>query len=109
MDYSHDSEFWMDGVGAIESNPFAFEFIFFPFDEPKMGKQIVVITCMKDGKYYFHPGWIAGPVEQTSIDDKTHIDNAHKGIQFYDLTGRLLTSPRTRGIYIQNGKKYVVK
>ena len=109
VDYNHDSGWWMDGVGSIQNNPFALELDFLPFDEPKMGKDIEVVTCMKDDKYYFHPEWISGPVEQTSIDDKTHIDNAHKGIQFYDLTGRLLTSPRTRGIYIQNGKKYVVK
>ena len=99
----------MDGVGAIESNPFAFEFIFFPFDEPKMGKQIVVITCMRDGKYYFRPEWLAGPGEQTSIDERTQIETPHKASFFYDLTGRRMTATPTKGIYIQNGRKFIVK
>ena len=30
--------------------------------------------------------------------------------QWYDLSGRKLTTePKTKGVYIQNGKKYVIK
>ena len=109
VDYSHDSGWWMDGVGSILNNPFALELDFLPLDEPKFGKVIIVVTCMRDGKYYFRPEWLAGPGEQTSIGDMTHIDSTHKGVQFYDLTGRRLISTSKRGIYIQNGKKFISK
>ncbi len=109
VDYSHDSGWWMDGVGSILNNPFALELDFLPTDEPEFGKHIRVVTCMKDGRYYFHPEWITGPVEQTSIDERTHVDNTHNGIQLYDLTGRHLTVPPSHGIYIQNGRKFVVR
>lgn len=109
VDYSHDSGWWMDGVGSIQNNPFALELDFLPLDEPKFGKVIIVVTCMRDGKYYFRPEWLAGPGEQTSIGDMTHIDSTHKGVQFYDLTGRRLISTSKRGIYIRNGKKFISK
>lgn len=36
LDYSHDSDDWIDGVGAPLNNPFAFELCFLPFDKPKL-------------------------------------------------------------------------
>ena len=42
VDYSNDPCFWVDGVGNIGHNPFAFEFNFLPYDEPKLGKSTYV-------------------------------------------------------------------
>ena len=61
VDYINDSSSWIDGVGDYLTNPFAFEFTFLPYGEPKFGKDISVITCMKDGKYIFNNEWMAVP------------------------------------------------
>lgn len=61
VDYINDSSSWIDGVGDFLTNPFAFEFRFLPYGEPNFGKDISVITCMKDGKYIFNNEWMAVP------------------------------------------------
>ena len=109
VDYTHDSCPWIDGVGALYSNPFAFELLFLPFDEPKLGKDIRVRTCMKDDKCIYMLDWMAEPNEPTSIDNRNHADNSQKGSNFYDLQGRRLSAMPQKGVYIQNGKKKLVK
>ena len=109
VDYSHDSIYWIDGVGSPTNNPFAFEFRFLPFGEPKLGKDMSLRTCMKDGKYFFHIDWMVQPSEPASIDSRKHIDNSQKESHLYDLQGRRLTGKPIKGLYIQNGKKFVVK
>ena len=61
VDYINDSSSWIDGVGDFLTNPFAFEFRFLPYGETNFGKDISVITCMKDGKYIFNNEWMAVP------------------------------------------------
>ena len=61
--FSNGPSYWMDGVGDLESNPFAIELRFLPFDEQKFGKEIHVITCIKGDKYYFYPEWMAEPTK----------------------------------------------
>jgi hypothetical protein len=68
VDYSNGSSYWFDGVGAPLNNPFAFELPFLPFDEPKLGKDIVVRTCMKDGKCIYMLDWLAEPIEPYKDD-----------------------------------------
>ncbi len=63
VDKVHDSTYWIDGVGATLNNPFAFELRFLPFDEPKFGKEIIVRTCMKEGKHIFMDEWMAEPTK----------------------------------------------
>lgn len=63
VDYVNDSDSWADGVGDLLNNPFAIELRFFPFDEPKFGKEIMVRTCMKEGKYIFSDEWMAEPTK----------------------------------------------
>jgi hypothetical protein len=40
------------------------------------------------------------------IDDM-HSITEKKGVRLYDLQGRRLASPPEKGVYIQDGKKYV--
>ncbi|MBR2238995.1 MAG: hypothetical protein IJ887_14200 [Prevotella sp.] len=61
IDYSNAPGFWVDGVGAPGTNPFAFEFSNHIIDKPKLGKYIFVRTCMKDGKYIFKMDWMVLP------------------------------------------------
>lgn len=109
VDYSNSPDNWVEGVGAPYNNPFAFEFSHLLFDEPKFGKDIEVRTCMKDGKYIYNKDWMAMPTEPTSIDKRTYTDTSLKDSHLYNLQGRRLSATPQKGVYIQNGKKMVVK
>ena len=109
LDLSYGAGVWVVGVGAAIENPFAFESLYILYDEPRFGKHISVYTCMKDGKYVYIDDWRAShgsPI--TAIEDRINIDNSSKSSHLYDLQGRRLTDKPTKGIYIQNGRKYVV-
>ena len=106
VDYSNDIGGWIDGVGNLGTNPFAFELPFAPLGVPKLGKKIGLRSCMKDSKYIYNPLWMAMPTDPSIVDSK-HIDNSPNSSHIYDLQGRSVTGTTQRGIYIQNGKKYV--
>ena len=105
VDYSNDIGGWIDGVGNLGTNPFAFELPFAPLGVPKLGKRIGLRSCMKDGKYIYNPEWMTMPIDPSIVDSK-HIDISSKGTNFYDLQGHVLPQKPTNGIYIQNGRKY---
>ena len=110
VDYSNDPCFWVDGVGNIGHNPFAFEFNFLPYDEPKLGKSTYVHTCMKDGEYIYSMEWISVPIDDPeAIDKSIYTDNSLKSSNLYDLQGRRLQHTPAKGVYIQDGKKRVVR
>lgn len=106
IDYVNAPGCWVDGVGDPLGNPFAFEFCIHLYDQPKFGVRIMTRTCMKGDKYIFMMDWMAQPV---SIDKETHIDNSFKDSPLYDLQGRQLISLPSKGAYIQNGRKVMVK
>lgn len=108
VDYSNDSSCWIEGVGATLNNPFAFELRFFPFDYPKLGKSIYVRSCMKDGEYIFIKDWMATPIVD-SVDDRIRVDKSNNEFNIYNLQGQRKDKTHPRGIYIQNGKKIVIK
>ncbi len=108
IDYSNAPGFWVDGVGAPFTNPFAFEYSMHIYDQPKLGKDISVRSCIKDGEYVFNEDWMSMPIE-TSIDERNHTDNSPKDSYIYDLQGRRLTSKPAKGLYIQNGRKMIAK
>ena len=110
LDLSYGAGVWVVGVGAAIENPFAFESLYILYDEPRFGKHISVYTCMKDGKYVYIDDWRAShgsPI--TAIEDRINIDNSSKSSHLYDLQGRRLSTQPTKGVYIQNGKKVVIK
>ena len=108
VDYSNDPCFWVDGVGNIGHNPFAFEFNFLPYDEPKLGKSTYVRTCMKDGEYIYSMEWTSVPIDDPeAIDKSIYTNNSPKGPRLYDLQGRRLQHTPAKGVYIQDGKKYI--
>lgn len=97
---------WMEGVGALQINPFACEL--FNNDKPKLGQWIRVETCMKDGEYRFQFDWLSTP---TSIDDEMPISIIPNHV--FDVQGRQLPdSERSngrmpKGIYIRDGRKVI--
>jgi hypothetical protein len=108
MDYSHAGS-WIDGVGDYMHNPFALEFSNLIYDEPKLGKEMCIVTCMKDGNYIFDINWLSEPCEPTSIESSNHVNSFQKNSLLYDLQGRQLNSQPGKGVFIQNGKKVMVK
>ena len=109
VDYCNSPSYWADGIGTYLNNPFAFELRFLPFEEPKLGKDIHLVTCMKDEKYYFNIEWTYVPGDQSSINKGCYTDNSTIESRLYDLQGRQLRHAPTKGVYIQDGKKWVVK
>ena len=107
VDYSNDSSSWIDGVGAPLSNPFAFEFSHLLFDKPKLGINNLVISCMKGDKIIFYLDWMAEPIEPASIDADFQFNDSQAAPHLYDLQGRRLNGIPQKGVYIQNGRKYV--
>ena len=64
-----------------------------------------------DGKYKFTNDAPFYPIKSTNpagIECLESIDNSGKTTVFYDLQGRQVTNP-TKGIYIVNGRKVVIK
>ena len=45
----------------------------------------------------------------TAIKTPTVIVERHNDDVIYDLTGRIIGQPMQKGIYVKNGKKFIVK
>jgi len=84
---------WVEKIGSY----LGFEKNYVPFDEDE--KDMVLNQCQVNGIIYYERNTSSIAVDATSISSSQNI---------YDLTGRPVTSP-TKGIYIQNGKKVMVK
>ena len=61
-----------------------------------------------DGNLLFTEGDFWGPGDATAVEGITTKESASSS-GIFDLQGRCLSSKPKRGMYIQNGKKYVVK
>ena len=67
---------------------------------------VVKVMAEENGCSYireFHIGYTLGVNGISEVSHEAPSDN-----KYYDLTGRRVSSP-THGIYIQNGKKIVIK
>ena len=113
LNFSYGPSMWIVAVGApYSSNPFSKDNLdlYYRDVEPKFGKYIDVRTCMKDGEYIYMDDWRSShgsPI--TSIDDISPVDNSPIDSPLYDLQGRRLTSQPSKGVFIKNGKKVVIK
>ena len=94
---------WREGVGSIHSNPFACEVS--PKGSSRIPSRILVQECTNSaGEYLWNVTWTIRP---NSIQET--LKETPAGSTLYDLQGRRLTTQPTKGVYIQNGKLYVVK
>ena len=95
-------------MGSVETCPFDIKYD----NDVIFDKGVLVRTVMKDGEYVYNDEWSAKqsfPSGPTLIDNRRCIDTPYKDSPLYDLHGRLLKSLPNKGVYIQNGKKMVVK
>lgn len=110
LNFSYGSVVWVVGVGAVFDNPFSFDNLYTYYNEvePKFGKYVQVRTCMKDGEYIYYDDWRAShgsPI--TSINTRNQVTNSPKDTSLYDLQGHRLSSQPSKGIFIQNGNKFI--
>ena len=92
---------WMEGVGIPFGNPFAGGLNINKTD-PLFGF-IIVVTCIKDRECLYDFDWLVQP---------TIIQETEKSVpigSIYDLSGRRVQGTPKKGVYIQNGKKVVIK
>ncbi len=93
---------WKEGVGAVYVNPFACEL--YGRSMTKFPCPIELLYCMKsNGEYIWRP--FSTPINSIR---ETFNENP-EDIVLYDLQGRRLNNKPCQGIYIQNGKKVVIK
>ena len=92
---------WVEGIGSVSR-----------LDTPVImtGNDAELVSCVEDGKEIFTRedyrhllATIASGISEQNVNPKT---DKHAS---YDLQGRRLTSNPQKGLYIRDGKKYVVK
>lgn len=104
LSYSYDSE-----TSTISTMN-----VIFVYDEANnfltLGTPLMLSRSSKDVNYYFEwaqPGMTIG-VDPTGIDTITADLNKADGT-WYNINGMRIARPTQKGLYINNGKKYVVK
>ena len=102
---------WIEGVGSYLCNPFAVVLPAINIIDPFFGYPFVLISCMKDEKCMFYADWMIrtyNPEEEkwTSIHE---MSKSTSDAPIYDLQGRCLSATPQKGVYIQDGKKKLVK
>ena len=109
------SDYWVKGVGSVLSNPFGVGLHGNEIDS-FFGYPIYLYSCMKDEKCMFFEDWMvqiySDPEDEEEEGDLTSIQEMSKSTSdapIYDLQGRRLSAMPQKGVYIQNGKKKLVK
>ena len=91
-------DIWVEGIGSIGGPVATWQFgATTPIHK--------MVSCMQDGNLLFS----ASDFYQTQSVSSTIFHNSLPTPYYYDLQGRRLTNKPEKGLYIQNGKKYVVK
>ena len=96
---------WVEGVGSHVSNPFEKEFV---MEKPKLGISILVASCWKGDELLYLYDWMVAPTVVDGLNPGTIIGN-HSAQDYFDLQGRRLTQKPQRGVYIQQGRKVIVR
>ena len=82
----------------------------YPSYEEYIPKDYYVTTSnpLPTGTVYLKNEWVEIPVERKAIDTEVNTIEANISTSYYDLQGRRHTHP-TKGLYIVDGKKVIVK
>ena len=98
--------YWIEGVGSTHDGPyFSKGPITIPGDLRSWGLMSVYDgeTCIFERKDFFQPGI------STSVEPVPSASSDTKPVVRYNLQGRRLTQQPRKGVYIQDGRKIVVK
>ena len=75
-------------------------------------RNLACALWMQAGSFAAHYEWLCEPFTPTGIDTKRLTDTQHlaNGNNWYTLDGRRLSGkPTTKGVYISNNRKVVIK
>ena len=108
---------WAEGAGPFMGNPFYAGGMIGYEPDPFFGYPFLLISCMKGDKCMYYDWWSAviitpDPEDEEEEGDPTSIQEMSKSTPdapIYDLQGRRLSATPQKGVYIQNGKKKLVK
>ncbi len=96
LDSIRDIDMYIEGIGSI------YRGILTNVERTnKQRNKSILVECLQDGVIIYHS-------DETAVQGK-YIISPTKRNEVFDLTGRRLNTPPTRGIYIQNGQKIVVR
>jgi len=104
MGGSRVRDYWIEGIGCTGN-------LVFPFWVDIIGPQPLLLSCYDGDECVFDVEEFAGIVT-TSIKDipkAIHSRSASPDSPLYDLQGRRISATPQKGVYIQNGKKTLVK
>lgn len=97
--YDTDNVIWVEGIGS-NVGPF---FPWFPLQP----QHAFVMTCSVDKTFIFGSSDFYTSFEPDAISTTRHIVNKNRN--FYNLQGHRMSSTPGNGIYIQNGKKRIMR
>ena len=86
-------DIWVEGIGSLKTGVFDYNML-------AEGKEVELLSCTYNGVYLYKN-------DNTSIKNLPLIPKT-SGTPYYDLMGRPVANP-TRGIYIKDGKKVILK
>lgn len=99
MLYDTGNVIWVEGIGS-SVGPFSPWWPFFP-------QHAFNLTCYVDRTFIFGSSNFHMPAEPDAIGTTRYAENESK--VYYDLSGRHLPAAPSKGLYIQNRKKLIVK
>ena len=95
-DSVRDNDIYIEGIGSI------YRGIMTNVERTnKRQHKSILVECLQNGEIVYL-------ADETAVHDKYSIPSTIRN-EIYDLTGRHLTVPPSHGIYIQNGRKFVVR
>lgn len=96
LDSVRDNDIYIEGIGSI------YRGIMTNVERTnKRRNKSILVECLQNGEIVYL-------ADETAVHDKYSIPSTIRN-EIYDLTGRHLTVPPSHGIYIQNGRKFVVR
>ena len=98
------ADYWIEGIGCT-GNPY------FTFWRNIIGNWPLLLSCYDGDECIFNIEEFSDAVSsiEASVNDAPKIGRATLDEPIYDLQGRRLSAKPQKGLYIQNGKKKVVK
>ena len=89
----YDIDYWVEGIGSLKGGIYINNTF-------RDGARFSLLDCSYNNQYLYER-------TETNVEELTHKPSTD-ATPYYDLMGRKVTNP-TRGIYIKDGRKVVIK
>ncbi len=98
--YGDEKDCWVEGIGSLKYG------INVRGGKEYSGTSQVLLSCTQGDKPLYIRNQGTNEIEDLSVEPKSDFA---KDAPVFDLQGRLLQGKPGRGVYIQNGRKVVIK